>query len=77
VVGDVRSLSLERETRPAFYYSYGHFSLPALTLVGRASAPPEAMTAVLRAQVYAHDLPVYNIRQMKQCYTSQEMTSQF
>jgi putative ABC transport system permease protein len=68
VVGDVRYLSLEREARPAFYVSYGHFSLPALTIVVRASAPPEAMTAALRAQVYAldHDLPVYNIRPMEQ-----------
>jgi hypothetical protein len=79
VVGDVRSLSLEREARPAFYFSYGHFSFPALTIVVRASAPAEAMTAALRAQVYAldHDLPVYNICQMEQCCTSQEMTSQF
>jgi len=68
VVGDVRYLSLEREAQPAFYVSYGHFSLPALTIVVRASAPPEAMTAALRAQVYAldHDLPVYNIRPMEQ-----------
>jgi putative ABC transport system permease protein len=68
VVGDVRYLSLEREARPAFYVSYGHFSLPALTIVVRASAPPEAMTSALRAQVYAldHDLPVYNIRPMEQ-----------
>ncbi|HEU0177191.1 MAG TPA: ABC transporter permease [Blastocatellia bacterium] len=68
VVGDVRSQSLEREARPAFYVSHGHFSWPALTIVVRASAPPEAMTAALRAQVYAldHDLPVYNIRPMEQ-----------
>ncbi len=68
VVGDVRSQSLESEARPAFYVSYGHFSLPALTIVVRASAPPETMTAALRAQVYAldHDLPVYNIRPMEQ-----------
>jgi len=68
MVGDVRSQSLEREARPAFYFSYGHFSFPALTIVVRASAPPEAMTAALRAQVYAldHDLPVYNIRPMEQ-----------
>jgi len=47
--------------------------------VVRASAPEEAMTAALRAQVYAldHDLSVYNICQMEQCCTSQEMTSQF
>jgi hypothetical protein len=58
VVGDVRSLSLEREARPAFYFSYGHFGLPALTIVVRTSVLPEAMTAALRAQVYAldHDL---------------------
>jgi putative ABC transport system permease protein len=68
VVGDVRYLSLEREARPAFYVSYGHFSFPALTIVVRASAPPEAMTAALRAQVYGldNDLPVYNIRPMEQ-----------
>jgi len=68
VVGDVRYQSLEREARPAFYVSHGHFSFPALTIVVRANAPPEAMTAALRAQVYAldHDLPVYNIRPMEQ-----------
>ncbi len=68
VVGDVRSLSLEREAQPVIYFSYGHFSLPALSIVVRASAPPEAMTAALRAQVYAldHDLPVYHIRPMEQ-----------
>jgi putative ABC transport system permease protein len=68
VVGDVRSQSLEREARPAFYVSQGHFSWPALTIVVRASTPPETMTAALRAQVYAldHDLPVYNIRPMEQ-----------
>jgi putative ABC transport system permease protein len=68
VVGDVRSLSLEREPRPAFYFSYGHFGLPALTIVARVSALPEAMTATLRAQVHAldPDLPVYNIRPMDQ-----------
>jgi predicted permease len=68
MVGDVRSLSLEREAQPVIYFSYGHFSLPALTIVIRASVPPEAMTAALRAQVYEldHDLPVYNIRPMEQ-----------
>ncbi len=68
VVGDVRSQSLEREAAPAFYVSYGHFTFPALTIVVRASVPPEAMTAALRAQVYAldHDLPVYNIRPLEQ-----------
>jgi putative ABC transport system permease protein len=68
VVGDVRSLSLEREAQPAFYVSYGHLSLPALTIVVRTSAPPEAMTAALRAQVHAldHDLPVYNIHPMEE-----------
>src|SRR5215510_14176718 len=68
VVGDVRSQSLEREAQPAFYVSYGHFSFPALTIVVRASAPPEALTAALRAQVYEldHDLPVYNLRPMEQ-----------
>src|SRR5262249_10268050 len=68
VVGDVRSLSLEREARPAFYVSYGHFGLPALTIMVRTSALPEALTAALRAQVYAldHDLPVYNIRPLEQ-----------
>jgi putative ABC transport system permease protein len=68
VAGDVRSLSLEQEARPAFYVSHGHYSLPALTVVVRTSAQPEALTAALRAQVYAldHDLPVYNIRPMEQ-----------
>jgi predicted permease len=69
VVGDVRSLSLWREAKPAVYVPYGHFfNVPALTIVVRAGAPPEALTAALRAQVYAldHDLPVYDIRPMEQ-----------
>jgi len=68
VAGDVRSLSLEQEARPAFYVSHGHYSLPALTVVVRTSAPPEALTAALRAQVYAldPDLPVYNLRPLEQ-----------
>jgi putative ABC transport system permease protein len=68
VVGDVRSRSLDQEPRPAFYVSYGHFSLPTLTVVVRTGAPPEAMTAVLRAQVHAldRDLPVYNLSSMEE-----------
>jgi putative ABC transport system permease protein len=68
MVGDVRSRSLDQEPRPAFYVSYGHYSLPALTVVVRTSAPPEAMPAMLRAQVHAldHDLPVYNLSPMEQ-----------
>jgi putative ABC transport system permease protein len=67
MVGDVRSRSLDQEPRPAFYVSYGHYSLPALTVVVRTSGP-EAMTAVLRAQVHAldHDLPVYNLSSMEE-----------
>jgi putative ABC transport system permease protein len=67
MVGDVRSLSLDQEPRPAFYVSYGHYNLPALTVVVRTSGP-EAMSAVLRAQVHAldHDLPVYNLSSMEQ-----------
>jgi predicted permease len=39
VVGDVRSLSLEREAKPAVYVPYGHFfNVPALTIVVRAGA---------------------------------------
>jgi putative ABC transport system permease protein len=68
VVGDVRSQSLESEAPPAFYFSYGHFGVPAVTVVVRASAAPETMTAAVRAQVYALDreLPVYSIRTMEQ-----------
>jgi putative ABC transport system permease protein len=68
MVGDVRSLSLDQEARPAFYVSYGHYSLPALTVVVRTSAPPAPMLAALRAQVHAldRDLPVYNLSSMEQ-----------
>lgn len=54
--------------RPAFYVSYGHFSLPTLTVVVRSSAPPEVIAAALRAQVHAldPDLPVYNLSPMEQ-----------
>jgi putative ABC transport system permease protein len=68
MVGDVRNRRLDSEARPAFYFSNGHFGLPALTIVVRTSAPPEAMTAVFRSQVHALDreLPVFNVSPMEQ-----------
>lgn len=68
VVGNVRNASLESEGGPAFYFSYGRIGMPALTVVVRTVAPPETMTAALRAQVHSldHDLPVYNVRALEQ-----------
>jgi len=68
VVGNVRNVSLEDEGGPAFYFSYGRIGMPALTVVVRTVAPPETMTAALRAQAHSlnRDLPVYNIRAMDQ-----------
>jgi putative ABC transport system permease protein len=68
VVGNVRNVSLESEGGPAFYFSYGRIGMPALTVVVRTVAPPETMTAVLRAQVHSldRDLPVYNVRALEQ-----------
>jgi putative ABC transport system permease protein len=68
VVGDVRNRRLDSEARPAFYFSYGHVNLPALTIAVRTSAPPEGLTAAFRSQVHAldQDLPVFDIRPMEQ-----------
>ena len=68
VVGNVRNTSLENEGAPAFYFSYGHIGMPALTVAVRTVAPPETLTAALRAQVHSLDqeLPIYNVRPMAQ-----------
>src|SRR5262245_5360957 len=68
VVGNVRNVSLESEGGPAFYFSYGRIGMPALTLVVRTVAPPEMMTAALRAQAHSldRDQPVYSIRTLDQ-----------
>jgi putative ABC transport system permease protein len=68
VVGNVRNVSLESESGPAFYFSYGRIGMPALTVVARTAAQPETMTAALRAQVHSldRDLPVYNVRALEQ-----------
>ncbi|MGH9838188.1 MAG: FtsX-like permease family protein, partial [Blastocatellia bacterium] len=68
VVGNVRNASLSNEGGPAFYFAHGYIGMPALTVVVRTAAPPESMTAALRAVVYALDreLPVYNVRTLEQ-----------
>jgi len=68
VVGNVRNFSLENEGGPAFYFPYGYIGMPGLVVTVRTVAPPETMTAALRAQVHAldHELPVYNVRAMEQ-----------
>ena len=68
VVGNVRNVSLENEGGPAFYFAHGHIGMPSLAVVVRTVAPPETVTAALRAQVHAldHELPVYNIRTLEQ-----------
>jgi putative ABC transport system permease protein len=68
VVGNVRNAGLESEGGPAFYFSYGRIGMPALTVVVHTVAPPETLTAALRAQVQALDreLPVYNVRTLDQ-----------
>jgi putative ABC transport system permease protein len=68
VVGNVRNAGLESEGGPAFYFAYGRIGMPALTVVVRTAAPPETMTAALRAQVHSldRDLPVYNVRALEQ-----------
>jgi putative ABC transport system permease protein len=68
VIGNVRNVSLESEGGPAFYFSYGRIGMPSLAVVVRTVAPPETMTAVLRAQAHSldRDLPVYNFRTLDQ-----------
>jgi len=68
VVGNVRNTGLENEGGPAFYYSHGRIGQAGLTVVVRTVAPPETMTAALRAEVHSldRDLPVYNVRTLEQ-----------
>src|SRR5262245_16456763 len=68
VIGNVRNVSLESEGGPAFYFSYGRIGMPSLAVVVRTVAPPESMTAALRAPIASldRDLPVYNVRTLDQ-----------
>jgi len=68
VVGNVRNAGLENEGGPAFYFSYGRIGMPSLAVVVRTVAPPETMTAALRAPIASidRDLPVYNVRTLDQ-----------
>src|SRR5262249_37234154 len=66
VAGDVRDVRMEQEPRPAFYFPASYLDFRAVTIVVRASADPEGLTAAVRAAVATLDrnLPVYNVRDM-------------
>jgi putative ABC transport system permease protein len=68
VVGNVRNVSLDDEGGAAFYFSQSYIGLSGLVVVVRTVAPPETMTAALRARVHSldRDLPVYNVRTLEQ-----------
>src|SRR5262245_2512246 len=68
VVGNIRNAGIESEGGPAFYFAYGRIGMPSLTVVTRTVAPPETMTAALRAPIASldRDLTVYNVRTLDQ-----------
>lgn len=68
VVGDVKRLGLETESRAEIHLPYLQRDLRALTLVARTSCDPMSLVQALRGEVLAidKDQPIYGIRTMHQ-----------
>lgn len=79
VVGDVRNNNRQEEVQPAFYFPYGYIGMPGLVVVVRAITQPEALAGAIRTQVQAMDteLPLYNIRTMKQIISNASAQPRF
>jgi putative ABC transport system permease protein len=68
VVGEVKHQSLDVTRRKSVYLPHAEVSVGGLTVVVRATAKPESLTAAIRNQVKQMDpeLPVTNIRTMSE-----------
>ncbi len=66
VVGDVRNISLARDSRPTIYFSAAPLGIGALTVVVRTTGNPESQVAAMRHVIASMDrsLPIYNARSM-------------
>jgi putative ABC transport system permease protein len=66
VVGDVKSLSLERDPQPAAYIPYLQSNWPLSVLVVRADGDPLSLAGAVRRSVQAVDpeLPLYDVKTM-------------
>jgi ABC-type antimicrobial peptide transport system permease subunit len=62
VVGDIREWGLDKDVRPAMYFSALQNPTPQMALVVRASVPPETLTNSIRRELAAldPDLPLYD-----------------
>jgi predicted permease len=63
VVGDIRERGLDKDVRPALYFSALQTPTPKLALVVRASVPPETLANSIRRELAAldPDLPLYDV----------------
>jgi hypothetical protein len=68
VVGDVRAAALERDPTPAIYVPHTRNRSRAMTVVIRTHQDPEALAAVVRAQIWKRDnsVPIERMRTMRE-----------
>jgi predicted permease len=68
VVGNVKQDALDTESRMALYYPHSQLPGRTLNLVIRTHAEPSSLAAVVRKELHEvdPDLPVYNVRTMKE-----------
>jgi putative ABC transport system permease protein len=66
VVGNVRNISLDRDSRPTVYFSAAQLGIGALTIVVRTTGRPESQITAVRGAIASLDrnLPIYNARNM-------------
>ncbi len=66
VVGNVRNVSLDKDSRPTIYFAAAQLGIGAMTLVVRVTGEPEGQVAAVRSTIATLDrnLPVYNVRSM-------------
>ncbi len=66
VVGNVRNISLDKDSRPTIYFAAAQLGIGAMTLVVRVTGDPEGQVAAVRSTIASLDrnLPIYNVRSM-------------
>ena len=72
VVADVKHFGLDVEPRPEIYQPLLQAPFRGMTIVARTNADPETLASAVRAEVRAldKDLPIYNLRTMRDLVSS-------
>jgi putative ABC transport system permease protein len=68
VVGDVKHMALESESRPTIYMPYSQRPTPAMTLLIRTASDPKGLVAAVRNEIWAvdRDEPVTDVKTLEE-----------